>query len=490
MKTDIMASSKSFLHKGFELLERGLNRVLGQDNNPMFYLGALGFYFLWVVFITGIYVYIFFDTSITGAYSSVERLTHEQKYFGGIMRSFHRYASDGMMLVMVLHIVREWAMGRMRLARWFTWVTGLPIFWLVVISGITGYWLVWDQMAQYIAVVTAEWLDALPLAGSAIARNFLTNEALSSRFFTLLMFVHIFAPIFMLLVLWIHLQRVNKPRLNPPVVMTTGVSLAMLVLSLYKPALSHPAANLDNIPPTLNLDWFYVGLYPLFDGLHGGAIWAFAGLGTLLLALAPFIPRSKKKKPAEVFLDQCNGCRRCQVDCPYNAITMVQRSDGKPFAEEAQVDADLCVNCGICVGACPSSTPFRRSDGLITGIDLPEFPLADLRDLTNAAADGLKGNNRTIVFACKRDSTKPDPDKPVVPLPCIGMLPPSFIDYVLSRDLVDKVELRGCGNGDCYDRLGTDWMDDRIDRKRDPFLRARVPRGKIIRNWKGGNSYE
>ncbi len=308
-----MAHTKGLLHRGFNQIERPLNRLLGSSYNPFFYLGALGFYFLWVVFISGVYVYIFFDTSIPGAFESVERLTHQQQYFGGIMRSFHRYASDGLVVVMVLHMAREWAMGRLRLARWFTWVTGVPVFWLIIIAGISGYWLVWDELAQYISVVTAEWLDALPLAGSAIARNFLSSDNLSSRFFSLLIFVHIFVPLFLLLVLWIHLQRINKPKINPPLVMTTGVSLALLILSLYKPALSHPIANLDTITSTINLDWFYLGLYPLFDGLKGGAVWAISGLGTLVLVLAPFLPPGKKEKPAEVFLDHCNGCQRCQV---------------------------------------------------------------------------------------------------------------------------------------------------------------------------------
>lgn len=479
------------MHKGFNLVERPLNWLLGSAYNPFFYLGALGFYFLWVVFISGVYVYIFFDTSIPGAFESVERLTHDQQYFGGIMRSFHRYASDGLVVVMVLHMAREWAMGRLRLARWFTWVTGVPVIWLVVIAGISGYWLVWDEMAQYISVVTAEWLDALPLAGSSIARNFLSSDSLSNRFFTLLMFAHIFVPIFLLLALWIHLQRINRPKINPPLVMTTGVSLALLILSLYKPALSHPIANLDTITSTINLDWFYLGLYPLFDGLRGGAVWAASGLGTLLLVLAPFIPRGKKIKPVEVFLDHCNGCQRCQVDCPYNAITMVGRSDGKPYAEEAEVNPDLCVNCGICVGSCPASTPFRRSEGLVTGIDLPEFPLRQLRDLTDQAAATLKDSDRTLVFACERSGrARGRHGKAVVALPCIGMLPPSFIDYVLNRDMASKVELIGCGEGECYHRLGTEWTGQRIDRVRDPYLRNRVPREKIARDWKGGAENE
>ena len=58
---------------------------------------------------------------------------------------------------------------------------------------------------------------------------------------------------------------------------------------------------------------------------------------------------------------------------------MAPRTDGAKFAEEAVVDPSLCVSCGICVGACPSSTPFRRRGEVISGIELPDLTLATLR---------------------------------------------------------------------------------------------------------------
>ena len=39
--------------------------------NPWFQLGALSFYFFWVIVATGIYLFVFFNTSIIGAFESV-----------------------------------------------------------------------------------------------------------------------------------------------------------------------------------------------------------------------------------------------------------------------------------------------------------------------------------------------------------------------------------------------------------------------------------
>jgi len=50
--------------------------------------------------------------------------------------------------------------------------------------------------------------------------------------------------------------------------------------------------------------------------------------------------------------------------------------------------------------------------------------------------------------------------------------------------------LKGCASGECFNRLGTDWTDQRIERRRDPYLRARVPHEKIARDWKEGSDNE
>ena len=174
-------SLRSAARQGLERVESAFDAVFTPDCNPLYYLGALGWFFYWIVIATGIYLYIFFDTGVTQAYESVESLTHMQWYAGGIMRSLHRYASDALVLVMILHLLREYVLGRLRGARWFAWVVGVAILWLVFASGISGYWVVWDRLAQYVAIATSEWLDALGLFGEPIARKPPSTRRLSAR---------------------------------------------------------------------------------------------------------------------------------------------------------------------------------------------------------------------------------------------------------------------------------------------------------------------
>ncbi len=471
-------------------VEAAFDRPFGPEWNPLRQMGTLSFFYYWIVAASGIYIYIMFDTTVAGAYQSVEGITNDNWYLGGIMRSLHRYASDAMIVTMVLHLTREFIMDRYRDVRWFTWFTGVPIIWFLFVSGVSGYWLVWDMLAQYVAIGSMEWLDWLGIFGEPVANNFLLPGSLTDRFFTLLVFMHIFGPLFLLFVMWIHVMRVTQPKINPPRGLAIGSLLMFVVLALAKPAVSHPPADLSIVPSELDLDWFYMFMYPIFDNFGAGTMWGLAIGISVILAAMPWIPPLKRPKPAVVHLEKCNGCTRCFLDCPFGAVSMLPRTDGRPFEREAVVDTDLCTSCGICVGSCPVSTPFRRTEELVTGIDLPDLSLKLLRDKTKKAVDKVAGGKHegpgVLVFGCDYAapaSTMEGDGVAALSLPCIGMLPPSFMDYALNQDGVDGVFITGCQSCDCFSRLGNRWTEERIAGVRDPYLRKRVSRDRIKVVW-------
>ena len=252
--------------------------AFGAKLNPFYHLGALSLFFFWLVAASGIYIYIFFETSIDGAYRSVEYLTHTQWYLGGVARSLHRYASDAMVITVLLHVAREFALDRYRGVRWYAWITGVVLLWFLYASGITGYWLVWDRLAQYVAVVTTEWLDCLAIFSEPIARNFLNRGAIDDRFFSLMSFMHIGIPLFLLLGMWIHIQRISGAKTNPPRPIVTGTLLTLTTLSFAYPALSQEACFRS----------MFLDLY-LPIARHSVDIFLLLGLGSLTGFISPFI---------------------------------------------------------------------------------------------------------------------------------------------------------------------------------------------------------
>lgn len=484
-----------FFEAGLRRVEAGFSLVFSEHWNPWYQLGALAFYFFWIVAATGIYLFVFFNTSITGAFDSVESITHAQWYLGGVMRSFHRYASDGMVIVVTLHLLRELVLGRFRGARWFSWFSGVPLLWLLFAAGIGGYWLVWDQLAQYIAIMTSEWIDWLPSFGDALARNFLSQAALSDRLFSLLVYLHIAIPLFLLIGMMVHIKRIKLARSTPARGLMVGTFFALLALAIVKPAHSMEQADLTITVAQVDLDWFYLNMYPLLDSLGPGPLWGLLATLTLCLALLPWIfPETKDPllQPAVVNPDNCNGCSWCYQDCPYDAITMIPHSY-KPNARQALVDPDLCTACGICEGSCPSATPFRRVEELISGIEIPGYPLDELRRQANAKLLETPGDDTIFLFGCDHAlEVEPlaDDNLAVVSLPCTGLLPPSFADFIARKPGVAGVMISGCHPDDCFCRKGSEWTEQRFKGERMPHLRTKAGKTKVRVSWAGPREHD
>jgi ferredoxin len=294
-------------------------------------------------------------------------------------------------------------------------------------------------------------------------------------------FAHIAAALLILAGLWAHLRRIARPQSQPRRALAVGSGAALMALALAWPALSTAPAQFDRLAVMAPVDWFYLGLLPLMYATSPATVWALALLGTLLLVVLPWTARTPRPLPAVVQLDHCNGCGRCFDDCPYGAVVLVPRSDGRRHAVQARVESDLCAGCGICVGACPTATPFRSTD-LVTGIDLPDQPLEALRQRLRAALGARPG--ATVLFGCDDGAQVALLDGAGVitlSLRCAAMLPPSFIDYAL-RHGAARVVVARCGEAACTYRLGGRWIAQRLSGAREPQLRthARGPRVQLV----------
>jgi ferredoxin/coenzyme F420-reducing hydrogenase delta subunit len=251
------------------------------------------------------------------------------------------------------------------------------------------------------------------------------------------------------------------------------------------PAVSHEQADLAMTPQVLRLDWFYLHVYPLIQMWSPGWVWVLLVGVSSIIVVAPWAPSQKKEQPALVTLDYCNGCERCVDDCPFGAVEMVPRTDETNYSHEASVDPGLCVGCGICVGACPTATPFRSRGALVPGIDLPDNSAASIRE-DIVAAGANKMSPHVIVFACRDDGQLKDMEDAgisCVKVKCMGQLPPSYVDFSLSRGHADGVLLLGCQDGNCSYRFGAEWTEQRIARQRDPMLRRRVDLERVALGW-------
>ena len=279
----------------FMRIENIFNVAFGDKLNPFYHLGTISFWQFWLLVGTGLYLYIFAETGIHDAYESVERITHQQWWAGGIMRSIHRYATDGMILTMILHLLRHFAYDRYRGFRSFSWLTGVALIWLVYIAGVNGFMLVWDKLAQFVVIATAEWFDVLPMFNGTLIRNFLYLESVNSRLFTLLAFVHIGAPLIVVFIMWVHVQRVPRAHINPPRPIAFAVTLMFVVLALVKPIVSQGGeADMSVVPTNIDFDWFELPVLALVYVTNPLHLWFWVLGLTALLFLIPWLPPKRR----------------------------------------------------------------------------------------------------------------------------------------------------------------------------------------------------
>jgi NAD(P)H-flavin reductase/quinol-cytochrome oxidoreductase complex cytochrome b subunit/ferredoxin len=333
------------LRRLFMALEALFNRAFGDRLNPWYHLGAIAFFLFWIVGATGLYLFAFFDTSVTGAYRSVQAMTDDRWLAGGVVRSVHRYASDAMVVTMLIHMARHFAFDRLRGFRWFSWITGVALIWLVYAAGINGYMLPWDQLAQFVTTTTFEWLDWLPGFGGSLSRNFIVDANVSDRLFSLLVFVHIGVPLLVLLLMWVHVQRVPKAGTQPPRPMAAALVGMLLVLAIVLPVASQGgAARLAVAPTTLRLDWFLLALYPLVQVASPGALWSAIGAATALLLVLPWVPwRRGSGAGATVALTVHPGARHASVRRGETLLEAGLRAE-IPLAFDCRSGG-----CGLCV---------------------------------------------------------------------------------------------------------------------------------------------
>lgn len=183
-------------------------------------------------------------------------------------------------------------------------------------------------------------------------------------------------------------------------------------------------------------------------------------------------PEQERPPPSEVEHRYCTGCEQCYVDCPYEAITMVARTDDRPTLV-AQVDPALCVSCGICAGSC---APMGVGPPGRTGRD----QLQDVRGFVEARSPRASD---VVVVACSRGAGRVTEletfqGAPVLPVHCVGNLHTSVVEYLI-RAGSGGVLLVSCPPRDCWNREGPKWLEERLFNEREAELQERVDRRRV-----------
>jgi ferredoxin len=358
-----------------------VNRIYPSDFNPLYYTGGLANLFLFVLVLSGVFLFFYYEASLGGAFASVQYLTERVPY-GGIVRGIHRYAADGFMVAVLLHLFRNWFTDRYLFSRDNPWISGMFLLVFGGFIGFTGYQLVWDDRAQALTTMFLAMLRALPGIGDPLARVFVGGAGVSDSTLVRILFLHIGPASALYVFLWWHYTRLRHPKVWPPAVWVLFCVGLVFLLAGVVPALSGRPAVPAAQPTAFPLDVFFLWPFWLMNWLGASGVVALLALLVVGGFVIPYLGRRERSQEmdvrhagvAQVIDGNCTGCELCYFDCPYNAIVMVPSP--APGLSRAAANRTLlavvvesrCVECGICIGACP-----------FEALELPKFLERDVQ---------------------------------------------------------------------------------------------------------------
>lgn len=139
---------------------------------------------LGIQLITGIFLAIHYTPQVDIAFDSCIHITRDVN-FGWAMRNIHANGASLFFLCLYLHMARGMYYGSYSMT--ITWLLGIVIFLLVIITAFLGYVLVWGQIRFWAATVITSLLSALPAVGQDLVQwiwgDFSVRDATLRRFF-------------------------------------------------------------------------------------------------------------------------------------------------------------------------------------------------------------------------------------------------------------------------------------------------------------------
>ena len=457
-----------------ELLDRGVTWLYGWRWNPIHQSGTVAVAMLLTLVGTGLYLVLFYRVGAPAA--SVARLAADP-WLGAWMRSLHRYASDLFLVAALLHLLRMFAQSRSWGPRALAWVSGCVLLGTGLVCAWTGFVMAWDSFGERLALDGARLMDALPILSEPLSRIFAGEGTVPSAFFFVNLFIHIGVPLAMGALLWLHVSHVARPVLLPPKRITWTILGTLTLAALVVPAPLGPAADPFRLPRSTPIDVIAAWWLPVSERLTTGASWTGALLSGILLLIVPRLtrrPRTGDKAPSVVDPRLCTGCNQCPQDCPWEAITMVQRDDDRPTLV-ARVDPERCVSCGLCAGSCAPmgvGPPGRSGRDQLRVVREQVLPLLDEPARVPIVAICCAETPREHVAAIRGRGAY------VHDVSCVGNLHSSVVELLL-RAGAPGVIVCGCPPRDCTSREGPKWLEARLFHEREAELQERVDRRRV-----------
>jgi ubiquinol-cytochrome c reductase cytochrome b subunit len=262
----------------------------GRFVSPLGFLGMLTFVVFIILGITGALLMLWYEPILDRAWNSVKNINDTIPY-GFHIRNIHYHASNGMVMLAILHMYYQYFSGRYKIRNEILWVTGIILGVLSILEAFTGYDIIFSERAELAISIAASLTNSIPILGPQMREAFFGAgfHDFILRFYTF--------HVFMLPIALLGLMVVHFPRFlvfDVPMVMAVSGAI-MLTGGVFPVGMGLPFD--PYVPPGITVpEWYLTGLYAflrtMYDKFVTGVAWPGLFIGALLLV--PFVDRYKK----------------------------------------------------------------------------------------------------------------------------------------------------------------------------------------------------
>ncbi len=268
--------------------------------------------------LTGIFLAIYFAADIRLAFDSAIYISRDVNY-GWIIRNIHANGASIFFICLYIHTGRGLYYGSYILKE--TWLIGVTLLLLTILTAFLGYVLPWGQISYWAATVITNLLSAIPYLGERVVKwiwgGFSVRNPTLTRFYALhFLFPFIISALSLLHILFLHETGSNNPlglnsknesikfRIYFSVKDTIGFYLIWIALGFivlfYPMILIDPEnfipANPLVTPTHIQPEWYFLPIYAILRSIPN----KLGGVVALIISIAilyflPFLPKEWKR---------------------------------------------------------------------------------------------------------------------------------------------------------------------------------------------------
>nr|UXX44681.1 cytochrome b [Pieris rapae]UYC28630.1 cytochrome b [Pieris rapae] len=201
-------------HPLFKIMNNSLVDLPSPSNISIWWnFGSLLALCLITQILTGLFLTMYYYANIEMAFYSVNYICRNVNY-GWLIRTLHANGASFFFICIYIHIGRGIYYESFNF--FYTWMVGIIILFLLMMTAFMGYVLPWGQMSFWGATVITNLLSAIPYLGNSLLNwiwgGFAVDNPTLTRFYTF----HFLMPFIILAMTMIHLLFLHQTGSNNP----------------------------------------------------------------------------------------------------------------------------------------------------------------------------------------------------------------------------------------------------------------------------------